>query len=159
MIDKFAKKFWEPSSHARQLWLYEYMRGHVEFFQGSQGPAGHVFGSSSKMPNAKSMWYAFMMMVSFAMLNIEDKNASADQEIAPLIEVFSAEENYAEHMHALAWFLYGTLSQEVCVMYCAEYSNLCDVLILMLLWLCFEFLRVSWHCIRCTNRLRMRRVF
>ena len=122
MIDRLAKKYLETASSQYYVWFGEFMFHHVEALH--SGANQKFAAPNSKIPKVESLWYGFMMMVSFAMLNIEDTKAGVDREVAPLIEIFSAEENYAEHMQGLAWLLYGTLSQEVCMIYVRNFIKI-----------------------------------
>ena len=65
-------------------------------------------------PSDENLWHGFMMMVSFSMLNFEDKATDADLEVLPLIRAFLEDDKYARHTHGFAWLLFGTLSEEVC---------------------------------------------
>lgn len=76
-------------------------------------------GREAKDLGGKSFWYGFMIMVSLAMMNIEDcgDETGVDCEVWPFICAFVSDADHAKYFQALSWILFSSLRQPVRVLW------------------------------------------
>lgn len=112
MIDKLAEDFLKVDDASFRRLSYS-MIENVRNIQGITGMKT-VSSDGSKVPSGKSLWYALMMMTSIAMTNVADKSGTA-KEVGVLEMIKHFSDVYEDHMQALAWLLFGSLSSKVFV--------------------------------------------
>ena len=96
----------------------------VPFVVRFEHESGKPFGRRSP-PNSVSLWYGLMMIVSLAMMTVEDDTATSITEVIPLLYAFNEDEDYGAHWHGMAWLLYVTFEDAV------SFCFVCGLLLLV----------------------------